>query len=93
ERADRLVVIAAIDPVANPAADLSGFTDAGIRLLDAEGTPLDRLDVSDGRDDETALVLGSFRRRANGDWEFVTGGRGYRGGLEELVQDYGIEVE
>ncbi|WP_435798788.1 restriction endonuclease [Streptomyces microflavus] len=93
ERADRLVVIAAIDPVANPAADLSGFADAGIRLLDAEGTPLGRLDVSDGRDDETALVLGSFRRRANGDWEFVTGGRGYRGGLEELVQDYGIEVE
>ncbi|WP_199784524.1 MULTISPECIES: restriction endonuclease [unclassified Streptomyces] len=92
-RADRLVVIAAIDPVANPAADLSGFTDAGIRLLDAEGTPLDQLDVSDGRDDETALVLGSFRRRSNGDWEFVTGGRGYRGGLEELVQDYGIEVE
>ncbi|MGW3927408.1 TerD family protein, partial [Streptomyces microflavus] len=93
ERADRLVVIAAIDPVANPAADLSGFADAGIRLLDAEGTPLGRLNVSDGRDDETALVLGSFRRRANGDWEFVTGGRGYRGGLEELVQDYGIEVE
>lgn len=93
ERADRLVVIAAIDPVANPDADLSGFADAGIRLLDAEGTPLDQLDVSDGREDETALVLGSFRRRANGDWEFVTGGRGYRGGLEELVQDYGIEVE
>ncbi|MFF3096528.1 hypothetical protein [Streptomyces cyaneofuscatus] len=46
-----------------------------------------------GCDDETALVLGSFRRRANGDGEFVTGGRGYRGGLEELVQDYGIEVE
>ncbi|MFE2292676.1 restriction endonuclease [Streptomyces sp. NPDC059452] len=92
-RADRLVVIAAIDPVVNPSADLAGFTGAGIRLLDAEGTPLDQLDVSDGRDDETALVLGSFRRRANGDWEFVTGGRGYRGGLEELVQDYGIEVE
>lgn len=93
ERADRLVVIASVDPVTNPAAGLSGFSDAGIRLLDAEGTPLDQLDVSDGRDDETALVLGSFRRRANGDWEFVTGGRGYPGGLEELVQDYGIEVD
>ncbi|MDT0492205.1 restriction endonuclease [Streptomyces griseus] len=92
-RADRLVVIAAVDPVANPSADLTGFTGAGIRLLDAEGTPLEQLDVSDGRDDETALVLGSFRRRANGDWDFVTGGRGYRGGLEELVQDYGIEVD
>ncbi|MFF5422356.1 restriction endonuclease, partial [Streptomyces misionensis] len=91
--ADRLVVIAAIDPVANPAADLSGFTDAGIRLLDAGRTPLDQLEVSDGRPGETALVLGSFRRRANDDWEFVGGGKGYRGGLEELVQEYGIEVE
>ncbi|MFJ9640077.1 hypothetical protein [Streptomyces sp. NPDC101178] len=44
-------------------------------------------------EDETALGLGSFRRRATGDWEFVTGGRGFRGGLEELVRDYGIEVE
>ncbi|MFF7339449.1 restriction endonuclease [Streptomyces sp. NPDC008163] len=92
-RADRLVIIAAIDPVANPDADLSGFTDAGIRLLDAERAPLDQLDVSDGRPGETALVLGSFRRRANGDWEFVTGGKGYRGGLEELVTEYGIDVE
>jgi restriction system protein len=92
-RADRLVVIAAIDPAANPAADLSGFADAGIRLLDFEGTQLDRLEVSDGRTGETALVLGSFRRRANGDWEFVTGGKGYRGGLEELVREYGIEVD
>ncbi|MCX4964068.1 restriction endonuclease [Streptomyces sp. NBC_00654] len=91
-RADRLVVIAAVDPVVNPAADLSGFVDAGIRLLDAEGAQLDRLVVSDGRAGETALVLGSFRRRTNGDWEFVTGGRGYRNGLEELVQEYGIDV-
>ncbi|MBO8202234.1 hypothetical protein JW613_28675 [Streptomyces smyrnaeus] len=48
--------------------------------------------VSDGRPAETALVLGSFRRRVNGDWSFVPGGKGYRGGLEELVQDHGIEV-
>lgn len=52
-----------------------------------------KLDVSDGRSGETALVLGSFRRRANGDWDFVTGGKGYEGGLEELVQEYGIDVE
>ncbi len=91
-RADRLVVIAAVDPVANPTADLSGFADAGIRLLDSERTQLDQLEVSDGRANETALVLGSFRRRSNGDWEFVTGGKGYRDGLEELVQEYGIDV-
>ncbi|MEV6547610.1 restriction endonuclease [Streptomyces sp. NPDC051597] len=92
-RADRLVLVASVDPEANPDADLSGFTDAAIRLRDAAGTELDRLDVSDGRAGETALVLGSFRRRAGGDWDFVVGGKGYRGGLEELVGDFGIEVE
>jgi restriction system protein len=92
ERADRLVLVAAIDPAVNPRADLSGFTDAGIRLLDASGAELGRLEVSDGRSGETALVLGSFRRRAGGDWEFVIGGRGYTGGLEALVQEYGIDV-
>ncbi|WP_181446905.1 restriction endonuclease [Streptomyces sp. NTH33] len=91
--ADRFVLVAAIDPEVNPDADLSGFTDACIRLLDPGMTELGRLEVSDGRPRETALVLGSFRRRSNGDWDFVLGGRGYTGGLEELVKDYGIEVE
>ncbi|WP_165983899.1 restriction endonuclease [Streptomyces sp. YIM 98790] len=93
-RADRLVLVAAVDPEAGPQADLSGFTAAGIRLLDSSGTELDRLAVADGRPGETALVLGSFRRRAGGDWHFVGGGKGYPGpsGLESLVQEYGIDV-
>ncbi|MFB7608376.1 restriction endonuclease [Streptomyces gardneri] len=92
-RADRLVLVAAVDPEVNPDADLGGFTDAGIRLRDDAGGELDRLEVSDGRPGETALVLGSFRRRAGGNWDFVLGGKGYQGGLEELVGDFGIQVE
>ncbi|MFF8815101.1 restriction endonuclease [Streptomyces pactum] len=91
--ADRLVLVAAVDPEVNPEADLSGFTEARVRLLDPAMTELDRLVVSDGRAGETALVLGSFRRRANGDWDFVLGGRGYPDGLEQLVRDFGVEVE
>lgn len=91
--ADRLVLVAAIDPEVDPTADLAGFTDARIRLLDPAMTELGRLDVSDGRPGETALVLGSFRRRSNGDWNFVIGGKGYPGGLEELVRDHGIDVD
>ncbi|MFF1542970.1 restriction endonuclease [Streptomyces sp. NPDC058291] len=91
--ADRFVLVAAVDPEADPDADLSGFTNAGIRLLDPGLTELGQLAVSDGRPGETALVLGSFRRRPNGDWDFVLGGKGYPGGLEELVQDFGIEVD
>ncbi|MEU4877747.1 restriction endonuclease [Streptomyces sp. NPDC021608] len=93
DTADRFVLVAAVDPEVNPDADLSGFTDARIRLLDPGMTELGRLEVSDGRPHETALVLGSFRRRSNGDWDFVLGGKGYTGGLEELVQDYGVDVE
>ncbi|MER6975757.1 restriction endonuclease [Streptomyces carpinensis] len=93
DAADRLVLVAAVDPEADPDADLSGFTDACIRLLDSGAAELGRLEVSDGRPGETALVLGSFRRRSNGDWDFVLGGKGYPGGLEALVRDYGIEVE
>ncbi|MCS0639841.1 restriction endonuclease [Streptomyces sp. LP05-1] len=89
--ADRLVLVAAVDPEADPGADLAGFTDAAIRLRDPAGRELERLAVSEGRAGETALVLGSFRRRG-GDWEFLLGGRGYRGGLAELVGDFGIEV-
>ncbi|MET9955228.1 restriction endonuclease [Streptomyces sp. NPDC006339] len=91
-RADRLVLVAAVDPEVNPDADLAGFVDAGIVLRDDSGTELDRLRVSEGRAGETALVLGSFRRREGGDWDFVLGGKGYRGGLAELVGDFGIEV-
>ncbi|RZU17862.1 restriction endonuclease [Streptomyces sp. BK239] len=91
--ADRFVLVAAVDPEVDPDADLSGFTDARIRLLDPALTELGQLEVSDGRPGETALVLGSFRRRANGDWDFVLGGRGYPGGLEELVRDFGVDVE
>jgi restriction system protein len=93
--ADRLVLVAAVDPEADPHADLSGFTGARIRLTDPSGTEGGRLDVSDGRPGETALVLGSFRRRPGGDWDFVPGGRGYAGqnALEDLLKDHGIDVE
>ncbi|WP_394428513.1 restriction endonuclease [Streptomyces sp. SGAir0957] len=91
--ADRLVLVAAVDPAVDPAADLAGFSDARIRLLDPRMSELGELDVSDGRPGETALVLGSFRHRPNGDWDFVLGGKGYPGGLEELLRDYGIEVD
>ncbi|MEU8824373.1 restriction endonuclease [Streptomyces sp. NPDC048636] len=90
--ADRLVIVAAVDPDVDPTADLSGFTEACVRLLDPARAELGRLEVSEGRPGETALVLGSFRRRSSGDWDFVIGGKGYQGGLEELVQEYGIEV-
>jgi len=93
--ADRVVLVAAVDPEADPDADLTGFTGARIRLTDPTGREADRLEVSDGRPGETALVLGSFRRRSSGDWTFVTGGKGYGGpaALTELLHDHGIEVE
>ncbi|AWE50239.1 hypothetical protein DC008_11240 [Streptomyces nigra] len=72
----------------NPSARLPGR-----RLGRTVAVPDALRGLSDGRAGETALVLGSFRHRPNGDWDFVLGGKGYARGLEELLQDYGIEVE
>ena len=77
--ADRFVLVAAIDPEVNPDADLSGFTDACIRLLDPGMSELGRLEVSDGRPLETALVLGSFRRRSSGGTRSSPRRQGLRG--------------
>ncbi|MEV6755004.1 restriction endonuclease [Streptomyces sp. NPDC051214] len=93
QEADRLVLVAAVDPEADPGADLDGFTRAGIRLRDAEGAELEQVPVSDGRPGETALVLGTFRRRSSGDWRFVVGGKGYAGGLESLIREFGVDVD
>ncbi|MFI0941300.1 restriction endonuclease [Streptomyces sp. NPDC021020] len=93
-RADRLVLAAALDPTAVTAhTDLTAFRAATLRLLDAARADLGSLAVSEGRPGETALVLGSFRRRPSGDWDFVPGGKGYPGGLEALIHDYGIDTE
>lgn len=93
EQADRLVLVAAIDPNASPHGDLSGFSDAYLRLSAPSGEEAESLAVSDGRPGEKALVLGSFRKRAGGDWDFVSGGKGYPEGLVPLVEEYGIEVD
>ena len=90
--ADRLVLVAAIDPEVDPRRRPRRFHRRPHPAAGPRGAELGRLEVSDGRAGETALVLGSFRRRANGDWDFVIGGKGYRGGLEALVEEYGIEV-
>jgi restriction system protein len=50
-------------------------------------------DALPGDAEGDGLGARSFRHRASGDWDFVLGGKGYVGGLEQLVQDFGIEVE
>lgn len=92
DQADRLVLVAAVAPEADPQGDLSSFTDAYLRLSAPSGEEAESLTVSEGRSGEKALVLGSFRRRVNGDWDFVPGGKGYSEGLVALVEEYGIEV-
>ena len=42
---------------------------------------------------DRAAICVTFDRRSNEDWDFVLGGKGCTGGLEELVQDFGIVVE
>ncbi|MEV0278500.1 hypothetical protein AB0I22_19245 [Streptomyces sp. NPDC050610] len=61
------------------------------------------LPVEDPSDEDEYNILGMYRSGgvaldvcalvcAGGDWDFAIGGKGHKGGLEELVQAYGIEV-
>ncbi|MBP2055652.1 stress response protein SCP2 [Streptomyces griseochromogenes] len=80
DEADRLVFVAAIDPEVDPNADLSGFTDACIRLLDPSLAELGRLEVPTG-----GQAKPPWCSAPNGDWDFVLGGKGYpgiHGGIE-----------
>lgn len=65
DRADLLVIVAAVGPVANPTAGFRGSPRPVSSYLDSAGAQVDQLDISDGRPNETA-VLGFIRRRSSG---------------------------
>jgi tellurium resistance protein TerD len=65
---------------------------AFIRVID-EGSSkeLVRYDLSEDFSTETALIFGELYRH-QGEWKFRAVGQGYRGGLMELLKNFGLEV-
>lgn len=65
---------------------------AFIRVVD-EGSSkeLVRYDLSEDFSTETALIFGELYRH-QGEWKFRAVGQGYRGGLMELIKNFGLEV-
>lgn len=65
---------------------------AFIRVVDeGSGKELVRYDLSEDFSTETALIFGELYRH-QGEWKFRAVGQGYRGGLMELVQGFGIQA-
>ena len=65
---------------------------AFIRVVDeSTSKELVRYDLSEDFSTETALIFGELYRH-QGEWKFRAVGQGYRGGLMELLKNFGLEV-
>lgn len=65
---------------------------AFIRVVDENNSKeLVRYDLSEDFSTETALIFGELYRH-QGEWKFRAVGQGYRGGLIELVNTYGLRI-
>lgn len=67
-------------------------SNAYIRIVNSENNKeLIRYDLGEDFSIETAVVVGEIYRY-NGEWKFNAIGDGYRGGLEALCKEYGIDI-
>lgn len=65
---------------------------AYIRVVnESDSKELVRYDLSEDFSTETSLIFGELYRH-QGEWKFRAVGQGYRGGLIELVRNFGIQV-
>ncbi|MBH0779597.1 TerD family protein [Nocardia bovistercoris] len=66
-------------------------TDVYVRIADGDGRQLLRYDAPRAASEATTMVFGELYR-VDGRWHFRALGRGYPGGLDSLVREYGISV-
>lgn len=69
------------------------INNAYVRVVDEDsGEELLRFDLSEDFSTETAIVVAEIYKH-NGEWKFKAVGSGYNGGLKELCNQYGVDVE
>jgi restriction system protein len=88
---DEIMLAAAVDQ--GTAEDLCGFADVRLSLMDAARNRREEIGLPAGRRHEKAKILGSFRREGGDHWRFEGNGRGYHGGLRDLVRERGVHVD
>ena len=65
---------------------------AFIRCVNADtNVEIARFDLSEDASVETAMIFGEVYRH-NGEWKFKAIGQGFKGGLAELAQHFGVNV-
>jgi serine/threonine-protein kinase len=95
ERAARVVFALTVDESEGPARmDLSRVGTPHARLLDPDnGAELLCYGFPAGPPGCTGLTLGELVRDEDGDWSFAAASRGYPGGLAEVAESHGVDLE
>lgn len=87
-RVSQIVVVVSIHDAVNRRQNFGQVRNSYVRLYDlVSGSEIARYELDEDFSVETAVELGRLYRR-DGAWRFEAVGRGYRGGLQELVDRY-----
>jgi tellurium resistance protein TerD len=87
-RVTQIIIVASIHDAAARRQNFGQVRNSYVRLYDlVGGGEMAKYELEEDFSVETAVELGRLYRR-DGAWRFEAVGRGYRGGLEELVNKY-----
>lgn len=88
----RIAITVTIHDAESRRQNFGQVTNAFVRLVDEDlGSEILRFDLGEDFSIETAVVFCEFYRHGS-EWKFNAIGSGYQGGLESLVNAYGLNV-
>jgi len=90
ERIKKIVFAVSIDQAEQRGQNFGMVSSAYIRVLNEEsGVEMARFDLSEDASTSRVMIQGELYRH-NGDWKFKAIGQGYEGGLNKLIERYGL---
>jgi tellurium resistance protein TerD len=89
---DRIAVAVTIHEAEARRQNFGMVSKAFVRCVNvANNAEIARYDLSEDASTEAAMIFGEVYR-SGGDWKFRAIGQGFRGGLEPLAKNYGVNV-
>ncbi len=89
---DKVAIVVTIHEGERNGQSFGQVSNAFIRLVDENtGKEVVRYDLSEDASTETAMILGEVYRNGS-DWKFRAVGQGFKGGLDPLARNYGVNL-
>ena len=89
---DKIAIVVTIHEGERNNQSFGQVSNAFIRLIDQKTQrEVVRFDLSEDASTETAMILGEVYRNGT-DWKFRAVGQGFKGGLDPLARNYGVNI-